>query len=69
MTEFKKKFELDQHQVIAMQIRRGTKETSFVEIATEQQENIFWSCALKMAQSDKVFHLCVCNIVWLVRTC
>ena len=52
--QFKKKNGLYNHQVIAMQIRRGTKETSFVEIADLKMEMMFYTCAKKLAKSDDV---------------
>jgi hypothetical protein len=52
--EFKKKHELDKHPVIAMQIRRGTKQTSFVEIASLAEEEMFFKCALKLSNSTDV---------------
>jgi hypothetical protein len=41
-------------EVIAMQIRRGTKQTSYEEIATIEMENSFFQCAIQMAKSEEV---------------
>jgi hypothetical protein len=51
---FKRKHQLDSHEVIAMQIRRGTPETSFVPIASEKEELMFWTCAKKYATTEQV---------------
>jgi hypothetical protein len=54
--QFKVQHHLIGTEVIAMQIRRGTKETSFVPIATLEQEEMFFKCAKLLSSSEKVIH-------------
>jgi len=57
MKQFKKEHQLDgSYEVIAMQIRRGTEQTSFVKIATEKEESMFWRCAKMLSKSEEVEH-------------
>ena len=52
--KFKKENGLENREVIAMQIRRGTKETSFVPIASLEEELMFYTCAKRYASSEEV---------------
>jgi hypothetical protein len=44
-------------EVIAMQIRRGSKETSFVPIASLEEELMFYTCAKHYSSSQEVFSI------------
>jgi hypothetical protein len=51
---FKEKNGLHGREVVAMQIRRGTKETSFVPIASLEEELMFYKCAKLYSTSEEV---------------
>jgi hypothetical protein len=51
--DFKQMHDLKNREVIALQIRRGTKETSFVEIVNLNMEKQFWICAKKFQKSNQ----------------